>query len=115
MYSEYLTKLALKKKNEAGLRNDDNMDMEGQQEETKLVDNMEHDMEMDLKDPKSKTMKTGDKYIIRKLISFKITIPKIDEYVNKLDQIKIKEGTISGSNVNTGSMRSNSTMQNNGM
>ena len=36
------------------------------------------------KEEKAKSMKTGEKYIIRKLIDFKINVPKIDEYLNKI-------------------------------
>lgn len=117
----------LKKQGQLNSNSDVNMETSNQIEEQKFGENMDYEMEMDMKDPKTKTMKTGEKYIIRKLVSFKITIPKVDEYISKLEQIKIKENMMSTSSISTGvmntsygygSMGSNSTlsdMQNNQM
>lgn len=90
MYAEYLSKVASKKQS-ALQANDVNMDTDNDNNTEEMKQATEMDIEMDLKDSKSKTMKTGEKYIIRKLISFKITIPKIDDYIGKLEQIKVKE------------------------
>ena len=117
----------LKKQGQLGANGDVNMEAGNQNEEQKFGENMDYEMELDMKDPKSKTMKTGEKYIIRKLVSFKITIPKVDEYISKLEQIKIKDNIMSTGSMSTGvmnssygygSMGSNSTlsdMQNNQM
>lgn len=117
----------LKKQGQLGVKSDVNMETENQVEEQKFGENMDYEMELDMQDPKSKTMKTGEKYIIRKLVSFKITIPKVDEYIGKLEQISIKDNLMSNGSMSTGvmtssygygSMGSNSTlsdMQNNQM
>ena len=100
MYSDYLARVASKKQNNENGMGDANMDIDTN-EENKQGSSMEYDIEMDLKDSKSKTMKTGEKYIIRKLISFKITIPKVDDYINKLEQITVKENSNASNSNNT--------------
>lgn len=87
MYSEYLAKVAMKKQGMGG-----NLNEQPSMEVDKNVDEQmfkEYEME-ETKEEKAKSMKTGEKYIIRKLISFKINIPKIDDYIQKLNTLEIK-------------------------
>lgn len=88
MYADYLAKVA-EKRQALGVAGDDvNMDTDNPIEEAKQLEALDFEMVDDF-NGKSKTMKTGEKYIIRKLISFKTTIPKVDEYISKLEQIRI--------------------------
>lgn len=91
MYAEYLSKLAQRKQNGVEVDYEDvNMEVDNQMEEFKQSDLQSMDIDSDFKG-NSKSMKTGEKYIIKKLISFKINIPKIDDYISKLEDIKVKE------------------------
>ena len=90
MYSDYLTKVALKKQNaSAANSNQTNMDVDMQTDEQKEKMLKEYESER-TNEEKSKSMKTGENYIIRKLISFKINIPKIDDYLQKLNSLEVK-------------------------
>jgi hypothetical protein len=90
MYSDYLQKVSLKKQHLVHYNNEDsNMEIDGQDEETRQQILRDYEME-ESKEEKAKSMKTGEKYIIRKLISFKINIPKIDDYLQKLNSLEIK-------------------------
>lgn len=91
MYSEYLTKLAMKKQNAINAANNDvPMDVDGQTEEQRQQILREYEME-ETKEEKAKSMKSGEKYIIKKLIQFKINIPKIDDYIQKLETLEVKQ------------------------
>lgn len=90
MYAEYLKKVALKQKQSTNWSsNEDNgMDVDMQTDEQRQQILKDYEME-ESKEEKAKSMKTGEKYIIRKLISFKINIPKIDDYLMKLNALEV--------------------------
>lgn len=91
MYSDYLIKVSMKKQNlNLGLDSNTDMDIDMQTDEQKQQILKNYELE-ETKEEKAKTMKTGEKYIIRKLISFKINIPKIDDYLQKLTSLPLKK------------------------
>lgn len=103
MYSDYLNKVAMKKQNAMNCFNDQSsMEVDNQTDEQRQQMLKEYEME-ETKEEKAKSMKTGEKYIIRKLISFKINIPKIDDYIQKLSSLEIKHDSskVGGFGVNT--------------
>ena len=93
MYADYLSKVAMKKIN-AETQNDEEMDPDEQDDESKQHIFNEYEME-ESKEEKAKSMKSGEKYIIRKLLAFKINIPKIDDYIQKVSAIEIKNEKMS--------------------
>jgi hypothetical protein len=99
MYFEYLTKVALKKQNSTHIQSQD-VDMDLQTDEQRKETLKDYEME-ESKESQAKSMKTGEKYIIRKLIAFKITISKIDEYIQKVEAIVIKDITPPANTSNT--------------
>lgn len=99
MYSDYLTKVAQKKINaEIPTNIDEQMDVEDQDDDRQQTFN-QYEME-ESKEEKARSMKSGEKYIIRKLISFKINIPKIDDYIQKVTAIEIKNEKVPAYNTN---------------
>lgn len=91
MYSDYLRKVAVKKNihlPNSEVPND--MDVDTQTEEQRQQTLREYEME-ETNEEKNNSMKTGEKYIIRKLISFKINIPKIDDYIQKVSSLEINK------------------------
>jgi len=93
MYADYLNKVSIKKQNSINQLNEqNNMDVDNQTEEQRQQIFKQYEME-ETKEEKAKSMKTGEKYIIRKLISFKINIPKIDDYLQKLNSLEVKENS----------------------
>jgi len=93
MYSDYLNKVSIKKQNNINQLNEqNNMDVDNQTEEQRQQIFKQYEME-ETKEEKAKSMKTGEKYIIRKLISIKINIPKIDDYFQKLNSLEVKENS----------------------
>mmetsp|Transcript_5804 Transcript_5804/g.6801 ORF Transcript_5804/g.6801 Transcript_5804/m.6801 type:complete len:195 (+) Transcript_5804:354-938(+) len=91
MYSDYLAKVAIRKHHNGNLTLEDElMEVDNQNDELKQKTLNDYEME-ETKEEKANSMKTGEKYIIRKLISFKINIPKIDEYINKVSALEIKQ------------------------
>lgn len=91
MYSDYLHKVAAKKHitiPNAEVPND--MDVDRQTDEQRQQTLREYEME-ETNEEKNNSMKTGEKYIIRKLISFKINIPKIDDYIQKVSSLEINK------------------------
>jgi len=74
MYREYLGK----KRKEKNITNDDNSLQVSSNNETSRDPNEES------KQSKTKALQTGDKYIIRKLVSLKITPEHIQEYIDML-------------------------------
>lgn len=94
MYADYLAKVAMKKQTAGQADTQDaNMEIDEHADEQREAMITEYEMEEEIKEGKSKTMKTGEKYIIRKLIAFKITIPKIDDYINKLSSLQVKDNS----------------------
>lgn len=90
MYSDYLTKVAQKKISaENPSQKDEEMDADDQDDDSRQQMLNEYEME-ESKEEKAKSLKSGEKYIIRKLIAFKINIPKIDDYIQKVSAIEIK-------------------------
>lgn len=91
MYSDYLHKVAVKKHiviPNSEVPND--MDVDKQTDEQRQQTLREYEME-ETNEEKNNSMKTGEKYIIRKLISFKINIPKIDDYIQKVSSLEINK------------------------
>lgn len=91
MYSDYLIKVAMKKQSLNLVSNSNNgmdVDMETDEQKQQILNDYELE---ETKEEKAKSMKTGEKYIIRKLISFKINIPKIDDYLHKLTSLPLKK------------------------
>jgi hypothetical protein len=98
MYSDYLSKVAIKKHNLQNMPNSNNgmeVDMQTEEQRQKILDDYELE---ETKEEKAKSMKTGEKYIIRKLISFKINVPKIDDYLQKLNSLQVVQEV---NNINT--------------
>jgi hypothetical protein len=89
MYSDYLSKVAIKKQNLQNTPNTNNgvdVDMQTDEQKQKILNDYELE---ETKEEKAKSMKTGEKYIIRKLISFKTNVPKIDDYLQKLNSLQV--------------------------
>lgn len=92
MYSDYLHKVAVKKNKvvqNSEVPND--MDVDKQTDEQRQQTLREYEMG-ETNEEKNNSMKTGEKYIIRKLISFKINIQKIDDYIQKVSSLEISKG-----------------------
>lgn len=90
MYADYLAKLARNSvQGDRAAVIDANFESDLQPERREQI-LKEYEMD-ETKEEKARSMKSGEKYIIRKLISFKINIPKIDEYIQKVSAIEIKQ------------------------
>jgi hypothetical protein len=91
MYSDYLHKVAVKK--HIAVQNSEvpnDMEVDKQTDEQRQQTLREYEME-ETNEEKNNSMKTGEKYIIRKLISFKINIPKIEDYIQKVSSLEINK------------------------